>query len=708
MALYFRNITFLNFQHVCKLNCKRSVFNLPKRNFNDKIMGFIWKYNNFQGLHLSCLNYKRRKTAEEKKVPRIIEYSKSKSEVISVWEGITLVELADILKRDINYVEDLFLNDVPQRNTPIYDMKYLQNAMRRGGKRIKYIAKPTNDSDKDEDIDLHPRPAPSKELLKPRPPVVTVMGHVDHGKTTLLDALRHSSIVEKEFGGITQHIGAFLVNLQSGRKITFLDTPGHAAFSSMRARGANVTDIVILVVAADDGVMEQTIESVKMARTANVPILVAINKIDAPKADIEHTGKMLLEVGIQIEKLGGDVQAVPISALKRQNLEQLTEALILQADLLNVAGDPTGPVEAVVIESNVHQFRGKITTLVIQRGTLKKGDILVAGTAMAKVKSIKNADGTSLNEVPPGYPAEIDGWKDLPSAGDIVLETKNEKFARRVIKFREDQLEKKKMAEDLQIIKEKREEHEKEYKENLNKKRLLGRFRSRREGPRKPETIEKDGLPSINVIIKADVDGTLEAILETLDTYEEQDCPLDIVHYGVGPVTQADIDLAKTFNCVIYTFNVEVSNSAKSLVKQEEEIDIRQHNVIYKLIDDFREEVNKRLPQKEIEEILGEAEVLQQFEVGKGRKLVPVAGCRCLKGNLKRDALYRVIRNREIIHEGPLSSMRHLKSEVDVIKEDTECGLQLADSSISFEKGDQIQCFERKMVNQQTLWNPGF
>ncbi|XP_066262644.1 translation initiation factor IF-2, mitochondrial [Euwallacea similis] len=717
MAIYLKTFnlgTVLSYQYqnLRRWHSKRIIlchFHLQNLLFNSSYNTFQLK-NGKMSFHSSYIYHKRRKTTEEKKATKIIQYvPKSKGEVVDIWQGITLLQLAKVLEKDIDHIKELFGNVYQNPNTQINDMKQLQNALRRGGRRIKFIAKPSNGTYEYEDEVkvLKPRPPPTKEDLKPRPPVVTVMGHVDHGKTTLLDALRHSSIVDKEFGGITQHIGAFLVTLDSGAKITFLDTPGHAAFTSMRARGANLTDIVVLVVAADDGVMEQTIESIKMAKNARVPMLVAINKIDSPKADIERTQRMLVEVGIQVECLGGDVQAVPISALKKQNLNQLTEALVLQADLLEIGGDPTGPVEAVIIESNTHPGRGNVTTLVVQRGTLKKGDILVAGTAMAKVRSIKDADGRILDQVSPGYPAEIDGWKVLPAAGDVVLEAKSEKDARIVIKFREDDLEQKKLEEDLKIIKQKQEMHDNKYQQYLKEKRQLGKFKMRRQGPRQKEIAEEDGSPFINVIVKTDVVGTLEAILETLDTYKSDVCPLDIVNYGVGPLTPTDIELAKAFKCVVYAFNTPVPDSLKSMVVQDG-IDIREHNVIYRLIEDFKKEVNTRLPKKEIEEILGEAEVLQQFEISKGRKLLPVAGCRCVTGLLKRDALFRVMRERNIVYEGPLASMRHLKSEVDVIKADTECGLQLVDHDIIFLKGDKILCLEKKMVNQETDWDPGF
>ncbi|XP_056641072.1 translation initiation factor IF-2, mitochondrial isoform X1 [Diorhabda sublineata] len=656
-------------------------------------------------IHTGLINYKRRKTAEERKSARIIEYSpKSKGDIVGVWRNITLEELAKVLNKDIHYVYDIFLNQFRNPQTSISDIKLLQQGIRRSGRRMRIIAKPTEDIEKIVKHDVYPRPPPSKSELKPRPPVVTIMGHVDHGKTTLLDALRNSKVVDQEFGGITQHIGAFSVVLNSGTWITFLDTPGHAAFTAMRSRGANVTDIVVLVVAADDGVMEQTLESIRMAKQARVPILVAINKIDSPKADISRTEKMLVASGIQVENLGGDVQAIPISALKKQNLEQLTEALAVQAELLEIGADPTGPVEAVVIESKLDQFRGKLCTVIVQRGTLRKGDILVAGTSIAKVRALKDDKGKLLDQVTPGYPAEIEGWRELPQAGEQVLQVESERKARDVQRFRETEKELEKMKDDLKVILEKEEQHNKEYKEKLELKRKLGRYKLKPEGPRKPQW-QDDEFPSLNVILRADVDGTLEAILNTLDTYDSDNCKMDLVHYGVGSITETDIELAETFKGVIYAFNVDLPLNLKARASK---VPIKHHNVIYKLIEDIKEELNSRLPLKEQEEILGEATVLQVFQINQGRKTVPVAGCQCLTGLLKRSAEYKVIRKGEIIHTGSLSSMRHLKNEVDVIKSNTECGLQFLDKTITFEKGDVIICFEKKLVPQKTDWDPGF
>ncbi|KAH0817547.1 hypothetical protein GEV33_005245 [Tenebrio molitor] len=588
-------------------------------------------------------------------------------------------------------------------------MKVLQQGIRRSGRRMKIIAKPNNNTEKEViDSDIYPRPLALKSELKPRPPVVTVMGHVDHGKTTLLDALRHSSIVEQEFGGITQHIGAFSVVLESGARITFLDTPGHAAFSAMRARGALATDIVVLVVAADDGVMEQTLESIRMAKEAKVPILVAINKIDSPKANIERTEQMLMEVGIQVEKLGGDIQAIPISALKKQNLGQLTEALVLQAELLEIGADPTGPVEAVVVESKLDPNKGKLSTVIVQRGTLRKGDILVVGTSMGKVRVLRDAEGSIMKEVTPGYPAEIEGWKDLPSPGEQVLQVETEKRARDVIRVRQNKIAVEKQQQDAIVISEKQAHHEKEYKEKLNYKRSLGRYKLKNEGPRKPEIPKDDDpTPTLNLIVKSDVDGTLEAVLDTLDTYNSPECKMDLIHYGVGAVSENDIELAQTFNGIIYAFNINCPTNIQEMAENLN-VKIKYFNIIYKLVDDVKEEINSRLLQKEIEETIGEATVLQQFEINQGRKKVAVAGCRCTKGMLRKSAMYKVVRNQQVVHTGQLTSMRHLKDEVDVIKNDIECGLQFSDKTIIFEPGDTIVCYQKKMVSQVTSWDPGF
>lgn len=356
-------------------------------------------------------------------------------------------------------------------------------------------------------------------------------------------------------------------------------------------------------------------------------------------------------------------------------------------------------------------------------GTLKKGNILVAGTAMAKVRLLRDAGGKVLEEAPPGYPTEVEGWKDLPTPGDLVLEVESEKRAKDVLKVRQNKLEMEQQEKDAVVISEKRAHHEKEYKDKLKLKRSLGRYKMKREGPRQPEIPKDDDpTPTLNVVLKSDVDGTLEAILNTLDSYDSPECKMDLVHYGVGAISENDVELAQTFKGIIYAFNVNCPNNIKELAEKAG-VQIKFHNVIYKLVDDVKEEINSRLPEKEQEEVLGEATVLQQFEINEGRKKVPVAGCRCVKGMLRKSALYRIVRNHDVVYEGEevspkimylicligqLSSMRHLKNEVDVIKTDLECGLQLQDKTVVFQPGDTIICFQKVKVPQKTSWYPGF
>ncbi|KAK7874382.1 hypothetical protein R5R35_007843 [Gryllus longicercus] len=628
---------------------------------------------------------------------------------------MSVADLAEALGKDTDHVFEVMRYvdnsiDYTRPSSIIDNWQVMKDVVTKSGFRYNIIAPPGKKEENVKDKDVKKRPPPDPSVLKPRPPVVTIMGHVDHGKTTLLDALRHTAVVASEFGGITQHIGAFSVKLNSGKKnetITFLDTPGHAAFKAMRARGAEATDIVVLVVAADDGVMEQTVESIRMAKEANVPIVVAINKIDKSDADVERTKKALLSAGIQVEDFGGDVQVVEVSALKGTNLDLLVEVISLQAQLLELKADPTGLVEGVVIESSTNVHRGKLATIIVQRGTLKKGAVLVAGTAWAKVRGMFDDKGQPLLSGSPSTPVEIIGWRDLPSAGDEVLEVDNEKQAHEVVKFREMLKMKQKQEAAQVIIDAKTQEYLKEYKAQLEKKWLMGRRKVRREGPR-PKEIEEDNSPHVSIILKGDVDGSVEAILDVLETYNfNDDCQLSVIHYGVGQVTENDIELAETFGAIIYCFNVDINKNVQQTLETKD-VKVKHHNVIYKLVDDLKEEISSHLPEKEVEEILGEANVLQQFEVNEGRHKVPVAGCRCTKGVLKKSAFFRLVRGEETLFEGTLKSMRHLKSDVDSIRKGVECGLQLEDKTVCFQPGDILICYEMKSIPQKTSWDPGF
>ncbi|XP_012254880.2 translation initiation factor IF-2, mitochondrial [Athalia rosae] len=643
-----------------------------------------------------------------------LKAKKKQMELVQIWRDMTVRELAGAAKKDIESVFEALniASSTYHHNSPdfvINNPTIIQEVVKIFGKKFETISRPgvTKDSN-DDSKDVVKRPPPDPAVLIKRHPVVTIMGHVDHGKTTLLDSLRSTSVVATEFGGITQHIGAFNVTLETGERITFLDTPGHAAFSAMRARGAYVTDIVILVVAADDGVMEQTIQSIEMAKAANVPIIVAINKIDKPEADIDRTKRMLAQNGIQVEDLGGDVQSVNISALKKINIYNLTEAVAAQAELMNITGDPTGLVEAVVIEASNDPGRGKLATILIQRGTLKKSAILVCGKAWAKVRSMFNEDGNPVVCGKLSEAVQVIGWRELPNAGDEILEVESEKQAHAVIKYRVSKEFEITAMEHSKAAAEKMKKHLDEYKENLARKRALGiRYKMKSSGQRQKEIVNEDNM-SINIIVKGDVGGSVEAILDVLDTYSEEDkCRLNLIHYGVGNVTENDIDLASAFKAIIYSFNVDTPNQVKSLAKQES-IPIRNFNVIYKLIDNLKDEINSKLPLLQVEEVIGEANVLQQFEVSEGRRKVPVAGSRCVKGVLKKSAMFKLVRGDEVVHTGPLESMRHIKTEVDSIKNGVECGIRFKDSEISFQPGDTLICFKLIDQPQKCKWDPGF
>ncbi|XP_054716534.1 translation initiation factor IF-2, mitochondrial-like [Uloborus diversus] len=695
----YRSYKLCSFQsYHCIVQClKHNEFNFCKH-------GFI----NF---HSSFVLKKKRKTREEKKFKNIIQFKpKSKLPVVQLWNGATPLEIADVLQRDIDdvfeaisYLENGELFDDP--DLEINDAAAIMGIAKRLGYRVELVKKPEEKSvKKEKDKDLYKRPPPEPSELVKRPPVVAIMGHVDHGKTTLLDSLRHSSIVSQEFGGITQHIGAFTVKLPQGQ-ITFLDTPGHAAFKTMRARGAHATDLVILVVAADDGIMEQTVESVRFAREANVPIIVAINKIDKNSCDIDAVKQGLLTIGIQVEDLGGEIQAVPISALKKMNLDLLTEAVLTQAELMGISGDPKGPVEGLVLEASLDTIKGKVSTALIERGTLKKGAFLVAGTSWAKVRAMYDEHGKTQNEVSPGIPTQIIGWKSFPAAGDIILEAESEKHAREVVKFREMKKMEEKMLFDKKIIDKKLEKHLEQYRAERQARLLKGRYRRERKAYREKESII-DTSPCLAFILKGDVHGSVEAILDVVKTYKSHDaCRLDVIQSGVGHVTENDIEMADVFEGVIYAFNVNVLPEAKKMA-EEAKIPIKHFNIIYRLIADMKTEISSRLPFVQEEDILGEATVLQEFLINDGKKKVPVAGSKCTKGIIKKNSLCKVIRSEKVIYNGSIVSLKHEKSDVESIKKDVDCGIMVENKDISFQPGDTIVSYNPKSVAQVTDWNP--
>ncbi|XP_028747361.1 translation initiation factor IF-2, mitochondrial isoform X1 [Peromyscus leucopus] len=642
---------------------------------------------------------------------------KSKRDV-EVWVGMTVEELARAMARDTDYVYEALLNtaidvDSLEANSHL-DEVWIKEVIKKAGMKLKWSKLKQEKVRENKDAVRRPQADPA--LLTPRFPVVTIMGHVDHGKTTLLDKLRKTQVAAMEVGGITQHIGAFLVSLPSGEKITFLDTPGHAAFSAMRARGARVTDIVVLVVAADDGVMKQTVESIQHAQEAQVPIVLAINKCDKTDADPEKVKKELLAYDVVCEDYGGDVQAVHVSALTGDNLMALAEATIALAEMLELKADPTGPVEGTVIESFTDKGRGPVTTAIIQRGTLRKGSILVAGKSWAKVRLMFDENGKPLNEAYPSMPVGIIGWRDLPSAGDEILEVESEPRAREVVDWRKIEQKEEKGKDDLKIMEEKRKEHQEAHRQarakygSLNwKKRSYMKFLERKgQRPVKPkEKAEKDSnvLP---VIIKGDVDGSVEAILNLLDTYDaSHECELELVHFGLGDISENDVNFAETFDGVIYGFNVDAGKAIQQSAAQKG-VKIKLHKIIYHLIEDLQEELSSRLPPRLEEYPIGEACILATFSVTEGKRKVPVAGCRVQKGQLEKQKKFKLIRNGQVIWKGSLTSLKHHKDDVSVIKTGMDCGLSLDEEKVEFQVGDEVVCYEENEVPAKISWDPGF
>uniref|UniRef100_A0A667WFH1 Translation initiation factor IF-2, mitochondrial n=1 Tax=Myripristis murdjan TaxID=586833 RepID=A0A667WFH1_9TELE len=590
---------------------------------------------------------------------------------------------------------------------------WIKEAVSRSGMKFRWAR--LSESRERENRDIQRRPPADPARLVPRPPVVTIMGHVDHGKTTLLDSLRKSQVAASEAGGITQHIGAFLVQLPSGERITFLDTPGHAAFSSMRARGANATDIVVLVVAADDGVMAQSVESIRHARTAGVPIIVAVNKCDKPAAAPERVKQELLAHDVVCEQFGGDVQAVHVSALKGENLLALAEATVALAELLELKADPSGPVEATVIESRTDKGKGPVTTAIVQQGTLRKGCVLVAGKTWAKVRFLFDEHGRAVKEAGPGAAVQVVGWKELPSAGEQILEAETEHRAREAVEWRSFQEEQEKLQEEQRAVEAKQQQHQEAYRREREplahlswRQRKAALYRANRQKAAvRPSERQESRQLALPLIIKGDVDGSVETILNILDSYDaHEQCQLELVHFGIGDVSENDVSLAETFSGSIYGFNVSASKALQQLASRKN-VPLRLHTVIYKLIDELKAELSAKLPPAVTENIVGEASVLAMFEVTAGKKKVPVAGCRVQKGQLDRRLKFRLTRGRETVWEGSLSALRHHKDDVQAVKVGMECGLSV-DAAVDFRVGDVIVCYEELEAPQATAWDPGF
>ncbi|MER8385923.1 translation initiation factor IF-2 [Mesorhizobium sp. M0166] len=505
------------------------------------------------------------------------------------------------------------------------------------------------------------------EDLQPRPPVVTIMGHVDHGKTSLLDAIRNANVVSGEAGGITQHIGAYQVE-KNGHKITFIDTPGHAAFTAMRARGAQATDIAILVVAADDSVMPQTIESINHAKAAGVPIIVAINKIDKHDADPQKVRSELLRHEVFVESMGGEVLDVEVSATKGINLDKLLEAILLQAEILDLKANPDRTAEGVVIEAQLDKGRGPVATVLVQTGTLMPGDILVAGNEWGRVRALVNDRGEQVKEAPPAMPVEVLGLQGTPLAGDRFAVVNNEARAREIT----------------------------EYRQRLAREKAVARHAGQRGSlEQMMSQLQTSGLKEFPLVIKGDVQGSIEAINAALDNLGTDEVRARIVHAGAGGITESDVSLAETSGAAIIGFNVRANAQARAAAAAAG-IEIRYYSIIYNLVDDVKAALSGLLSPERRETFIGNAEILEIFDITKVGK---IAGCRVTEGKVERGAGVRLIRDNVVIHEGTLKTLKRFKDEVSEVPGGQECGMAFQNYE-DMRVGDVIECFRVEMVTR--------
>ncbi len=570
-------------------------------------------------------------------------------------EAITVQELANRMAvRAVDVIKTLMKLGMMVTVTQTIDADTAELVVGEFGHKFKRVA--------ESDIEnvLKDDEAEDEALLESRPPVVTIMGHVDHGKTSLLDALRSTDVAAKEAGGITQHIGAYQVELDAG-KVTFLDTPGHEAFTAMRARGAKVTDIVVLVVAADDGIMEQTKEAINQAKAAGVPIIVAVNKIDKPGADASRVKAELMQYELVPEEFGGDVIVVEVSAKQRLNLDKLIEAILLQAEVLELKANPNRPAKGAVVESRLDQGRGVVATLLVQKGTLKVGDIVVAGASYGRVRTLTDDKGRSIKEAGPGMPIEIQGLSLAPDAGDVFSAVENEKTARDIAEYRE------RMIREQQT-------------RNLNARTAETMFGT---GPNK----------ELALIIKGDVQGSVEAIAGSVTKYASDEVAVKILHTGVGAISESDVTLAKATGALIIGFNVRAQPKAKEMAAREKS-DLRYYSVIYDVVDDVKALIGGLLSPIAKENFLGYAEIRQVFNVTKAGK---VAGCYVTEGMIKRGAKVRLLRDNVVIHEGTLKTLKRFKDEVKEVKSGFECGMAFENYD-DIREGDMIEAFEIEQV----------
>ena len=623
--------------------------------FSDQDGGMLDYYDlsTRRGKKAKKKNAKNQKTTESKqKIFKLTE--------ITIPETISVKDLAAELKKTSSEVIKKLLSYgimATINNDIDFDTAYLV------AQEFGVTAKKKNVV-KEEDI-LFDDSEDKPEDLVPRAPVIVVMGHVDHGKTSLLDAIRSTNVIEGEAGGITQHIGAYQVNVK-GRDITFLDTPGHEAFTSMRARGAQITDIAILVVAANDGVMPQTVEAINHAKAANIPIIVAINKIDLPGANVEKVKEELMKYNLVPEEWGGDTIFVPISAKTHENIDQLLEMVLLEADMLDLKANPNKQAKGAVIEARLDTSKGPIASLLVQRGTLDVGDTIVVGSSIGRIRAMRNYKGQKVKKAGPSTPVEVMGLTEVPIAGDTFYEVKDEKMAKHLIERR------------------KRQQREKSINQ-VNKVTLDNLFSQMEEGK----------LKQLNLIIKADVQGTVEALKQSLEKLSNDEVKVSVIHSAVGAVTESDVTLANVSNAIIIAFNVRPVATAK-VEAEKDKVEIKQYSVIYQAIEDVETAMKGMLDPKYVERVIGTAEIRQIFRIS---SVGTIGGAFVLTGKIERNAGVRVIREEVVIHEGKLTSLKRFKDDVKEVNKGFECGLQIENYN-DIKEGDIIEAFVMEEVKR--------
>jgi translation initiation factor IF-2 len=576
-------------------------------------------------------------------------------------ETITLQDLSGRMKERVgDVVKFMMQQGEMMRGNDIIDADTAELIAQEFGHTVKRV------SEADVEIGLEGVDDDPKDLVS-RSPIVTIMGHVDHGKTSLLDAMRSTDVVSGEAGGITQHIGAYQVQLKSGEKISFLDTPGHAAFSAMRARGADVTDIAIIVVAANDSVMPQTIEAIKHAKAAEVPIIIAVNKVDLQDSNPQKVLTDLLQHDVQVEAMGGDVQAIEVSALNKTGLDELTEAITLQAELLDLKANPNRDADGIVVESKLDKGRGPVATVLVKRGTLKRGDIVVAGAQWGKVRALVNERNQQMKEALPSMPAEILGMDGTPQPGDVFNVVENEARAREITEYRD--------------------RAQRQTRGVATQRASLEQFMT---------TLSAEGAvktKDLPIVLKGDVQGSVEAITQAIEQFATDEVRANVVYGAAGGISESDVLLAQASGAPVFAFNVRANKQARELAEKEG-VEIRYYSIIYHLLDEVKDTLSGMLAPERKENFIGYADILEVFNITKTGK---VAGCKITEGVVKRGCGVRLLRDDVVIHEGKLKTLKRFKDEVTEVTNGMECGMAF-EKYEDIREGDRIECFEIEMI----------